>query len=74
MQSSEARHGVVAFPRKVRLLMRLMADRTEAHEEGHVPEVLSNVIRQMGVSIKLGQTRLRKRSVPSPRQGRPARA
>ena len=65
MQNREATRGVVALTRKLRPLMRLMAAQTEAHEGGRVPEVLGNGIRQMGVPIKLGQTRLRKKSVPN---------
>ena len=45
--------------------MRLMAAQTEAHEGGRVPEVLSNDIRQMGVPIKPGKIRLRRKSVPN---------
>jgi hypothetical protein len=65
MQNSEAIRGVVALTRKVGPLMKLMAARTEAHEGGRVLEVLSNDIRQMGVPIKPGKIRLRKKSIPN---------
>ena len=64
MQNSEATRGVAALMRKVRLSMRAMTAQTEAREGGHVPELLNNGIRKMGVPSK-PEICLRKKSVPN---------